>query len=427
MREAVRIGELRVDGDRVMWSEERPGEGGRTEIVRWSGDGTRTDLLGPGATHGPGCTSTAAGRGGAMRAWCGSTSWADQRLYRREPSGATRPLTPPPVLERGDRYADGDLSPDGDRIVCIREHHPPGGRGAVDVRNEIVALAAHEPSEPEVLVSGPDFVLAPRWSPDGRHLCWVEWDHPDMPWDGTRLVVRTLGTGEEHQVAGGPHESVSEPVWSPDGTLTFISDRSGWWNLYRWTPADDQVRPLVTMDADIGMAPWQPGLSRYAALADGRIVFAATSDGFDRLFVRLDDGTVHPLELRLLEGDGAAPLCGRLGGDDRGDTCDRAGGPAGRPRPGQPGGVGRRAPEPPRRGDRPGALVGTGADRVPGLRRPDGVRALLPAAEPGVRGTARGAAATGPDDPRRSDGRRLSRSSSRRSSTGRPGASPWST
>jgi dipeptidyl aminopeptidase/acylaminoacyl peptidase len=294
---AVQLTDVSVDGDEVLWSEERPTEGGRTELVRRSPGGPTADLLGQDYN-----ARTAVHEYGGGAWWTSDgvvwfANWADQRLYRRDPSGACAALTPPPAVERGDRYADGDLTPDGSRIACIREHHPPGGRGAVDVRNEIVTLSAHEPSEPDVLVSGPDFVIAPRWSPDGRRLCWVEWDHPSMPWDGNRLVVRDLETGEQVQVAGGRHESTSEPVWHPDGTLTFISDRSGWWNLYRWAPSENRVDLLVSMDAEIGLPPWQPGGSRYAALADGRIVFAAMSDGFDQLYVRLEDGSVSSLEL----------------------------------------------------------------------------------------------------------------------------------
>jgi len=293
----ARLTDLAVDGDDLLWAEERPTEGGRTQLVRQASDGTTVDLLGPGFDARTAVHEYGGGAWWAREGVVWFANWADQRLHRRDTSGACEPLTPEPAVPRGDRYADGDVSPDGARIACIREHHPPGGRGAVDVRNEIVVLPAHHPAAPEVLVSGPDFVLAPRWSPDGHRLCWVEWDHPNMPWDGTRLMVRDLGTGGEVQVAGGPTESVSEPVWHPDGTLTFVSDRTGWWSLYRWTPADGRVHPLVEMAADIGLPPWQPGFSRYAQLADGRIVLAATGDGFDRLHVRLDDGTVRPLEL----------------------------------------------------------------------------------------------------------------------------------
>ena len=201
---AVQLGAVAADGGEVLWSEERPTEDGRTELVRRTPDGDAVDLLGPEYNARTALHEYGGGAWWARDGVVWFANWADQRLYRRDPSGTCEPLTPGPAVERGDRYADGDLSPDGNRIACIREHHPPGGRGAVDVRNEIVALAAHGPSDPEVLVSGPDFVLSPRWSPDGRYLCWVEWDHPDMAWDGSRLVVRDLGTGEQAQVAGGP-------------------------------------------------------------------------------------------------------------------------------------------------------------------------------------------------------------------------------
>ncbi len=146
-------------------------------------------------------------------------------------------------------------------------------------------------------MSGPDFVASPRWSPDAARLCWVEWDHPNMPWDGTRLLVRELASAREELVAGGPAESVSEPRWRPDGSLTFISDRTGWWSLYRWAPDSGTVEPLVELGAEIGVPQWALGTSRYARLPDGRIVFAYCHDGIDRVGVRLADGTVSDLGL----------------------------------------------------------------------------------------------------------------------------------
>jgi dipeptidyl aminopeptidase/acylaminoacyl peptidase len=187
------------------------------------------------------------------------------------------------------------VSPDGNWIVCIREHHPLGG-GVVDVRNELVRIAAHEPSAPEVLVSGPDFVSTPRWSPDGSRLCWVQWEHPNMPWDSTALCVSKDDAGPE-RIAGGPGESVVEPRWSEDGSLLFISDRTGWWNLYRWDPDGGAVEGLTELEAEIALPQWVLGGSRYAALDGGRIVLAQERGGFDRVSVRHPDGTVSDLEL----------------------------------------------------------------------------------------------------------------------------------
>jgi dipeptidyl aminopeptidase/acylaminoacyl peptidase len=296
--QAVGLSEVRVDGGDVVWSESRPAEGGRTALVRLGADGSRSELLEPGQN-----ARTAVHEYGGGAWWLRAgvvwfASWEDQRLYRRDPqTGRTEPLTPEPATPRGERYADGDLSPDGGTIVCVREHHPPDGRGAVDVVNQVVRLAADRPSTPEVLVTGPDFVSSPRFSPGGDRLCWVEWDHPNMPWDGTRLMVRDLDSGGGELVAGGPGESVCEPQWQPDGSLTFISDRTGWWNLYSWSAERGTVEPLVELEGEIALPQWVLGTSRYAALPDGRIVFACCRDGIDSLMVRLPGGELATLPL----------------------------------------------------------------------------------------------------------------------------------
>jgi dipeptidyl aminopeptidase/acylaminoacyl peptidase len=294
---AVRLDDVRVDGQDVIWSEGRPAEGGRVQLVRRSGDGRTTDLLREGQSARTAVHEYGGGAWWAREEVVWFVAWDDQRVYRRDAeSGAAQALVPEPAVPRGDRYADADLTPDGEWIACVREHHPPGGR-AVDVRNEIVRLAAHRPSTPKVLVTGSDFVMSPRWSPDGDRLCWVEWDHPNMPWDGSRLRVRELITQREILVAGGPDESVSEPCWQADGSLVFISDRNGWWNLYRWRPGDGTIEPLVQIAADVGVPQWVLGLSRYALLPDGRVVFARSRNGFDALAVRLRDGTITDLDL----------------------------------------------------------------------------------------------------------------------------------
>lgn len=288
---AVRLGGASTDGADVVWSEDRPAEGGRTQLVRRTPDGTATDLLPEGmnarsAVHEYG--------GGAWWVRDGVTwfvNWTDQRLYRMVPGEAPEPITPEPAAPRADRFADGGFAPDGATIVCVRERHDAAG-----VHNEVVRLAAHALSEPEVLATGSDFVAAPRLSPDGQTLAYLRWNHPDMPWDATELVVCDLYTGEETVVAGGPGESVTEPVWRPDGSLWFLSDRTDWWNLYRWAPGAD-ISPVVRMEAEIGVPQWRFGSARYAVLPDDTVVFARRRAGYDALAVRASDGTITEFDL----------------------------------------------------------------------------------------------------------------------------------
>jgi dipeptidyl aminopeptidase/acylaminoacyl peptidase len=306
---AVGLSEVRIDGEDVIWSETRPDEAGRVQLVRRSPDGSVVELLPDGESARTAVHEYGGGAWWARNGVLWVAAWDDQRLYRVDPqAGSMDPLTPEPAVPRGDRYADGHLTPDGQWIACVREQHPPEGRGAADVRNEIVRLHAHRAGVPEVLVTGPDFVASPRWSPSGDRLCWIEWDHPNMPWDGTRLVVRDLNSGVDRVIAGGLGESVSEPRWHEDGSLTFISDRTGWWNIYRFSAQGGTV-PLVEISADVGSPPWSLGGSRYAVLSDGRVLFARWRKGFDGLAVRLPDGTIADLELPFslvdtVRGDG---------------------------------------------------------------------------------------------------------------------------
>jgi dipeptidyl aminopeptidase/acylaminoacyl peptidase len=301
----VRLGGAVADGSDVWWSEGRPAEGGRTVIVRRRPDGSCEDVLAP-----PWNARTAVHEygGGAWLVRDGVlwfSEWSDQRLYRVAPSQVPQPVTPPPIVARGDRYADGDLSPDGAWLACVRERHHGDGTEAA---NEIVSLAAGG-GEPDVIVAGPDFVASPRWSHDGQALCWIEWDHPNMPWDSTRLLVRR--DGADVVVAGQTGDSVLQPVWEPDGSLLFLSDRTGWWNLYRWNGRD--VETVIEIDGEIGEPQWVFGGRRFARAEDGRIVFGYWRDGVDHLAVRAPDGAIETLDLPYTEYAGVSVDGDRIG------------------------------------------------------------------------------------------------------------------
>ena len=215
--------------------------------------------------------------------WTSRRAAAQKRTALRRAAQAAstpRPITPAPPRPRSLRYADGRVTPDGRTLICVRERHEDG-----EVVNELVALPTDGSAAPRVVASGHDFYAAPRLSPDGRRLAWLSWDHPQMPWDGTELWVAELtAAGElaaQRRVAGGPTESVLQPAWSPDGRLHFVSDRSGWWNLYR--VEDSSVTALAPLAAEFAHPPWVFGLQSYDFLPDGRIAVTYSQDGIGRL------------------------------------------------------------------------------------------------------------------------------------------------
>ena len=293
VRSARQPAAVALDGDDLWWSESRPEELGRSAVMRRSVDGVVTEVLGP-----PWNARTAVHEYGGGAWWVANgvlwfADWATQRLHRLVPGGEPEPLTPAPAVARSLRYTDGSLHPDGTRLLCVQEEHHADGREAT---NTIVCLAAHEPSVPTVMVEGPDFVSDPRWRPDGEAFCWIEWDHPDMPWDATRVMVEA--NGERTVVAGRDGgESVGQPTWAPDGSLWFFADRTGFWSLYRWTPAGG-TEVMVDLGADIGFPQWVFGQSCFAFLDGGRVAFRYVEEGFDRLAVwDPEDGSSPPLDV----------------------------------------------------------------------------------------------------------------------------------
>jgi dipeptidyl aminopeptidase/acylaminoacyl peptidase len=224
----------------------------------------------------------------------------DQRIYRIGPDAAPRPLTlefPSP----GVRYADLALDRPRNRLLCVCEDHRRTGQ---EPRNYLVAIPlgrdpGSRPDPGQVLVEGDDFYSNPRLSPDGTRLAWLSWSHPHMPWDETRLWVAELGADgrprNRRLIAGGHGESVFQPRWSPAGVLHFVSDRSGWWNLYRRD--SDSSRPLCPMEAEFGLPQWVFGMSTYAFTDTGRLACTYTRNGLWHL-ARID-----PVDGRLDEAD----------------------------------------------------------------------------------------------------------------------------
>jgi dipeptidyl aminopeptidase/acylaminoacyl peptidase len=263
-----------VDG-RLYWLENRPEQSGR--LVAITGDASGFRELTP---EGFNVRTRVHEYGGAPYTIVGRTlyfaNFADQRLYAQVGDAAPVALTP-----EGYRYADLVERP-GHCLIGVREDHTD----PTDVKNAIVALSGEPGDAGRVLFGDSDFVAYPRLTPDGQRLAWMAWDHPNMPWDDTTLYVGEL-EGERvinvAAVAGGVGESAMEPVWAPDGTLHFISDRSGFWNLYALR--DGKTQPLLPMDAEFAGPLWGLGQSNYVILGDGRIVASYGDAKGDHLVV----------------------------------------------------------------------------------------------------------------------------------------------
>jgi dipeptidyl aminopeptidase/acylaminoacyl peptidase len=264
---SVRLGEVAVSGNDVYWVEGRPAEKGRGVLVRRRADGAPEDL-----TPEPFNVRTRVHEYGGGVYWlAGETVFfsndGDSRIYRLDPGMDARPITP----ESASRWADGNVSSDGARMYVVREDHSTAD---AEETNSITLVGPQGESAPQNVVSGADFYANPRVLPDGELLCWLQWNHPNMPWDGTELFVADLSADGLPQdpvlVAGGIDESVFQPQWGPDGCLYFVSDRSGWWNLYRWDGTT--VEPIHAADAEFGQPQWVFRQSTYDFAGDDRLI-----------------------------------------------------------------------------------------------------------------------------------------------------------
>lgn len=255
-----------VAGGQVWWTEDRPAEGGRTTIMRRDPDGALHELLAAPwsartRVHEYGGRSYAVVPGGGVV----FANLADQRLHLVLTDGEPRPITPEPDRDAALRYADMTVR-DG-RVWCVRERHHDDGR----VSRSIVSVPLDGSAEPHEHVGGSDFYAYPELSPDGEHLAYICWDHPRMPWNGTELRITRLADGRSRTLCGGPAESVLAPRWCGDRHLYLVSDRSGWWNLYRIALDGTAPEALHPAEEEFAGPLWQLGAHPYAVLDDGRI------------------------------------------------------------------------------------------------------------------------------------------------------------
>jgi dipeptidyl aminopeptidase/acylaminoacyl peptidase len=277
---SVGLSQPAIDGDDIYWVEMRPAEGGRQVIVKRQASGLTSDVNRQAFNARTRVHEYGGGDYLVRNGTVYFSNFADQRLYVKAGAEEPRPLT----LSAQMRYADPVFDDVRNRLICVCEDHSLGPGEAV---NALVGIQvdANE-SCGEVLAAGNDFYSSPRVSLNGSRLAWLTWKHPNMPWDGTELWVGEFESdgslGKIKRVAGGDQESIFQPEWSSDGVLYFISDRTGWWNLYRLGAAD-RVEIVCEKEADFGLPQWGFGMSTYGFTAADRIVCTYIEQGVSRL------------------------------------------------------------------------------------------------------------------------------------------------
>jgi acetyl esterase/lipase len=251
LSDSVGLGEISIFGNDVYWIEMRPQEKGRYVVVKQTPDGKKTDVI-P-AEFNARTRVHEYGGGSYLMTERGLvfTNFSDQALYLINCKNTCLKLTKSDAC----RYADMIYDKIHDRLICVREDHTEENREAI---NSIVAVSLSEMGNETILVEGADFYSNPRLSYDGKQLCWISWQHPNMPWDDTSLYLAEINDSGELEtpvhIAGGENEAICQPVWSPDNILYFVSDRNNWWNLYRLK--NNNIECVFNMDAEFAVPQW---------------------------------------------------------------------------------------------------------------------------------------------------------------------------
>ncbi|KAL9610777.1 MAG: hypothetical protein Q9167_004533 [Letrouitia subvulpina] len=204
------------------------------------------------------------------------------------------------IIAGDDKVFYGDLDARDDIlqrwILAIREDHR-----SETVVNSIVAIDI-KTGTVHTVVSGADFYTHPQLSVAANRqamICWMQWNHPDMPWTGSQLFIASWTVDESSKgetprvdapicISGRPgSESVAQPKWNyEDGSLLFCNDISGYWQLYRLetgstTPALVRLRGLE--EGNFAGPEWWLGSSSFAFLDHDTIVALWTKNAVQRL------------------------------------------------------------------------------------------------------------------------------------------------
>lgn len=281
VEDSLRLGQIQTDKANIYWTEGRPSEKGRTALMKWEAgaaceiSSSEVDVRTRAHEYGGGAFLCAGGKQFFVNN-------ADQQIYQ------IRSDDPPQQITDAPEYRFADLILDSKRqvLIAVGECHSD----PTIVENCLVRISLRDGSI-TTIASGHDFYSNPQLSPDAHQLMFLTWDHPRMPWDGTELHLASLDAKgkilQEEIIAGGEQESIFQPLWDPDGSIYFVSDREDWWNIYHYQSGT--VKCVLDKDAEFGLPQWVFGMSTYAVLSSGDLIACCSSGSGSQLF-RIDVG-----------------------------------------------------------------------------------------------------------------------------------------
>ena len=280
----LRLGQIQMNGDLICWTEGRPAEKGRTALMGWSGSDIH-EITPPESD----VRTRAHEYGGGAFLCSGHSTYyinnSDQQIYEVLENGESRQITHEP----GYRFADMIRDKERNLLFVVGESHSDSS----NIANCLLRISLST-GELCIIAEGHDFYSNPQLSPDGTQLLFLSWDHPNMPWDGTQLHLSNLNMDgdltDDQEIAGGDQESIFQPCWDPDGSIYFVSDRSGWWNIYHYF--NSQTICVLEKYAEFGLPQWVFGMSKYAVLNSGDLVATYTDmDASHLIRIDVEQGT----------------------------------------------------------------------------------------------------------------------------------------
>ncbi|MCB1614732.1 MAG: S9 family peptidase, partial [Pseudomonadales bacterium] len=275
---SISISQLRHENTALYWVESRPEERGRNCIVQYCNNAYR-DI-----TPSPINVRTRVHEYGGQ-AYCVHDDIVyfschdDQRIYKTDTR--CEPSRPEALTaENLGSFADHFFDTVYNRLLCIRE--APAQKTDAEPVASIVAIDPVS-GEIQTLISGDDFYANIQVSPDGKHMSWLSWNHPAMPWDDTTLWLADIDhqglPSAPRKIADNSNVSLFQPQWGLKNDIFFVSDQSGWWNIHRYYLNTGEEINLLPMEAEFGLPQWVFGMSTYQVVDEDTLACCYTADG----------------------------------------------------------------------------------------------------------------------------------------------------